>query len=416
MNKNTYDIIIVGSGIAGLYSAYTIMKNSPTTSFIILEKYKKKWIGGRWGNEDFHGTSIVTGAGIGRKKKDKLLLNLMKELHIPIHESKSEVHYAISNPIDIMKTMNYLRSEYNKYERKPRMTFEHFANLHLNKEMYKKFLETAGYTDYEKEDVYDVLYNYGMEDNVGNYISLNVPWKEMVDKLVDKIGADKVKTSSNVIKIDKIRREPCMFQVKVENGSNYFCNRVIIATTIDGIMKLVPNANTSGSPYKEIHGQTFLRLYGKFSKKSIPILKQFIPGYTVVAGPLQKIIPMDADKGIYMIAYSDNKNAVYLKKYLENTEKNKEFFCLLLEKSLGIPKNSLQLLDIKDYYWPIGTHYYSPLSSSFKNRNEFIKVVQHPEKGMLVVGEVVSDDQGWSEGALRSVEKVLNKKWIKDNC
>jgi hypothetical protein len=125
---------------------------------------------------------------------------------------------------------------------------------------------------------------------------------------------------------------------------------------------------------------------------------------------------MDSDKGIYMIAYSDNKNAVYLKKYLENTEKNKEFFCLLLEKSLGIPKNSLQLLDIKDYYWPIGTHYYSPLSSSFKNRNEFIKVVQHPEKGMLVVGEVVSDDQGWSEGALRSVEKVLNKKWVKDIC
>jgi hypothetical protein len=375
MNKNSYDIIIIGSGIAGLYSAYNIMKYSPTTSFIILEKYKKKWIGGRWGNEDFHGTTIVTGAGIGRKKKDKLLLNLMKDLHVPIHESISQVHYAISDPVDVKKIMNYLRSEYKKYERKPRSTFEHFANLYLDDKVYKKFLETAGYTDFEKEDVYDVLYNYGMEDNVGNYISINVPWKEMIEKLTTQIGIDKIKTSSNVVKIEKIRLSPCMFHIIVENGLDYFCNKVIIATTIDGIMKLVPNANTLGSPYKEIHGQTFLRLYGQFSKSSIPILKHFVPVYTIVSGPLQKIIPIDADSGVYMIAYSDNKSAIYLKKYLENTEKNKEFLCLLIEKSLGIHKNTLHLLDIKDFYWPIGTHYYSPLSSTFKNRSEFINKI-----------------------------------------
>lgn len=416
MNKNYYDFIIIGSGIAGLYSAYAIMNISPKSTFLILEKHKKKWIGGRWGNELFHGTKIVTGAGIGRKKKDKLLLNLMKDLHIHIQEYEVKVHYANSNPVDIQKIFLYLRSKYNKYERKPRTTFERFAKLHLNEETYKNFLETAGYTDYEKEDVYDVLYSYGMEDNVGNFTAVNVPWKEMVEKLTAKIGADKIKTSSNVLKIEKLRSYPSLFHVSVENGIDYFSNKVIVATTIDGIMKLVPGANAIESPYKEIHGQTFLRLYGKFSKRSIPILKQFVPGYTIVSGPLQKIIPMDANKGVYMIAYSDNRSAIYLKKYLENTEKNKEFLCILLEKSLGLPYNSLHLLDIVDYYWPIGTHYYSPLSSSFKNRNEFLNIVQHPLDGMLVVGEVVSDDQGWSEGALRSVEKVMTKKWINSIC
>ena len=39
-----YDIIIIGSGIAGLYSAYNIKKISPNTSFLVLEKYQKKWI------------------------------------------------------------------------------------------------------------------------------------------------------------------------------------------------------------------------------------------------------------------------------------------------------------------------------------------------------------------------------------
>ena len=48
-----YDIIIIGSGISGLYAAYNIQKMSPSTSFIILEKYKKNWIGGRTSNDMF---------------------------------------------------------------------------------------------------------------------------------------------------------------------------------------------------------------------------------------------------------------------------------------------------------------------------------------------------------------------------
>jgi hypothetical protein len=35
---------------------------------------------------------------------------------------------------------------------------------------------------------------------------------------------------------------------------------------------------------------------------------------------------------------------------------------------------------------------------------------------MLVVGEVVSKDQGWTEGALESVKLVLNGDWIKNEC
>ena len=54
--SNHYDIIIIGSGIAGLYSAYNIKKMSPETSFIILEKYKKTWIGGRTSNDIFYNT------------------------------------------------------------------------------------------------------------------------------------------------------------------------------------------------------------------------------------------------------------------------------------------------------------------------------------------------------------------------
>ena len=41
-----YDIIIIGSGIAGLYAAYKIKTLSPETRYLILEKNKKSQIGG----------------------------------------------------------------------------------------------------------------------------------------------------------------------------------------------------------------------------------------------------------------------------------------------------------------------------------------------------------------------------------
>ena len=72
-NYAYYDVIIVGGGIAGLYSAYQIKKLSPKTSILILERDKRSWLGGRMNNVDFQGVSVVTGAGVGRKNKDNRL-------------------------------------------------------------------------------------------------------------------------------------------------------------------------------------------------------------------------------------------------------------------------------------------------------------------------------------------------------
>jgi hypothetical protein len=399
-----YDIIIIGSGMGGLYSAYNIKKMSPTTTFLILEKYKKQWIGGRTNNEMFYGTEIVTGAGIGRKK-DKLLHKLLDELDLKVNEFTVNPHYSnLITPLDVKKVMNHLRNEYTKYKG-PQTTFKTFAKNVLGDKAYKNFLLTVGYTDFENEDVHETLYSYSMEDNVCCLKAFYVPWQKMVLDLANKIGESHFKFSNNVSNLTKMDGR---ILVETEHGVNYMCKKVIIATTITGIRKLLPNPI-----YNDIEGQPFLRLYGKFSKQSIPIMKEYIQGYTCLPGPLQKIIPMNAHKGIYMIAYSDNKNAIALKNNLENTEENRKMYCELLEKSIGIPSGSLHLLAIKDYYWPIGTHYYKPLKLTlYEDRDEFIDIAQHPEEGILVVGEVVSKNQGWTEGALQSVKSVLTKKWI----
>ena len=402
-----YDIIIIGSGISGLYAAYNIKKMSPDKSFLILEKYKKQWIGGRTSDEMFYGTEVVTGAGIGRKKKDKLLQKLLDELGLETNEFTVKPHYsAMFQHLDVKNVMDRLRDEYAKYTG-PRTTFKAFATGVLGEKTYSQFLLSAGYTDFEKEDAHDTLYHYGMDDNYCCSKGFTVPWRKLVMKLADEIGESHFKFSSDVTKITKTGDE---FIIDTEGGKTYTCNKVIIATTITGIRKLLPKPI-----YNDIEGQPFLRLYGKFSKNSIPIMNEYVKGYTFLPGPLQKIIPMNPDTGIYMIAYNDNNNTLALKNNLENTKENRDMYCRLLEKSMGIPADLLNLIAVKDFYWPVGTHYYKPLNTSiYKDRAEFIDVAQHPEKGILVVGEVVSKNQGWAEGALDSVRMVLTKKWI--NC
>ena len=87
---------------------------------------------------------------------------------------------------------------------------------------------------------------------------------------------------------------------------------------------------------------------------------------------------------------------------------NRQQLCRLLEKALDLETDVLQLVAIKSYYWHIGTHYYKPLA--YVTRQEFIADAQHPANNILVVGEVVSRNQGWVEGALQSVNDVLLQK------
>lgn len=401
------DIIIIGSGISGLYSAYTILQKSPDTSFLVLEKYKKQWVGGRASNDEFYGCEIVTGAGIGRKNKDKLLHKLLNDFHLPTKEFPIEP--KLIGPIqsvDILKIMKHLQNEY-KRQSNITSTFKEFAKPILGDEIYKRFIISVGYTDYENEDVYETLFRYGIEDNTCCSTGFHVPWKQLVLNMYDFIGSKHFKFSSKVISILR-NKDAANMSVLLEDGRQYMCKKVIVASTIDTVQKLLPNPI-----YDNIGGQPFLRLYAKFTKKSAEILRQYIDRAVYVYTVLQHIVPFDFDKGVYMIAYCDNKNAVALKDRLDNTTDNRLFYARLVEKSVSIPENTLQIIAIKHYYWKIGTHYYKPLDKNlYASREEYIRRAQHPHKNILVVGEMISLNQGWTQGALESVKASLTTKWI----
>ena len=206
-----FDFIIIGSGIAGLYAAYQIKRLAPAnTTLIILEKNKKQRIGGRVGNDTFYGANVNVGAGVGRKNKDRALIQLLKDTDVPYSEFVSTRNYVPSfQPIAIMNLIEILQAEYEKHTELHRhKTFKQFFLEVFNANVYDNFVVTTGYTDFENADIYETLYHYGMDDNVSGWTGISISWKLLVDTLYAKIGQENFKFSSKVARIHKIEKTP----------------------------------------------------------------------------------------------------------------------------------------------------------------------------------------------------------------
>jgi len=260
-----YDYIIIGAGISGLYTAYNIKKRNPNHKFIILEKNRKKYIGGRMNVYNFYGNYVNIGAGVGRKKKDFLLINLLKDLKIKYNEGMLNVNYNENvNKIDIINTLKKLKKEYsNKYKN---YIFKKFALEILGKDKYNDFITYLGYTDYENEDAYETINYYGIEDNMGGWTNLNIRWDDLINKLYDKINHDNIKFNKNIISINRVNNK---FNVNTDKNKIYIGNKIIIASTVNTVIKLLPSEKI----FNQIHGQTFMRAYGKFDKISSEIIR-----------------------------------------------------------------------------------------------------------------------------------------------
>jgi hypothetical protein len=319
--------------------------------------------------------------------------------------------------------MSVIRNLKDAYKKHPThhqdKTFKQFCIDILGVKRYTEFVVASGYTDFEDADIYETLYHYGMDDNVSSgWTALHVPWDGLVERLYDRIGAEHFRFSTEVVKIEPHKADASEYRFEITTAARktYHANKVIVATTVTGARQIIPGASSPTSIYQQIRGQPFLIVYAKFDKASTEIMKKHTTAFTVVQGPLQKLIPMDPDKGVYMIAYTDNQHAKSLKAKgaLENTPTAREMYSKWISQALGIPKHNndeppLHITAIRDYYWNNGTHYYSPLDTSkYKTRPDFIRKAQRPMPGMVVVGEMVSRHQGWVEGALESVDAVLH--------
>jgi protoporphyrinogen oxidase len=395
----TVDTIIVGGGIAGLYSAYLIKKHSPKTSFLILEEQED--IGGRIKLVDFHGSKYAVGAGIGRAN-DTILKQLLKALHIPFKIIKHG-RFNNNNATFLASTINVLRTRPVHNNDTVLMHLQRNIQTSLD-----KFITLAGYEDFLNDPAKEYLQTKNLEELFYPFDIFHVEWQKLLQFLKEYIGKNNICTNVHVNSIDQIElrdtEKSTYFLVKAKFRNlkkihYYSCNKLILATNIQSLQKLITqNQNL----YAQIHGQPFLKVLCLIKKPFWEKAKELIPSMMVTNNILRKIFPMNPSQGIYMVAYNDNHSAINLYQYsvsLKTKQQKVKLYEKLLEETLQF---LLPLEDICETFWPIGTHYFDPCP----NREIFLRHAQQPSKNIFVVGELVSQKQGWVEGALQSVSSV----------
>ena len=409
-----YDYIIIGAGIAGLY-AYERLKaegeklKAGTNKILVLEASNR--VGGRMGQDMFYNTLVSIGAGIGRKSKDKLLQKLLKKHDIktsefPVHKRWLTVLQEDESRDIIAK----LKHMYHP-EKDAGSTFRDYATRILGQPLYNKFMKHYEYTDMQYADAYETLFYYGLEDNNNGWTGISIPWNKLLEKMtpprsdiVYNHRVEKLQRLTGRIFDSTAREHSSLGGVWLIDGT-YICKNVIIATTVSTLKKLLPMHRQI---YKQIESQPFMRIYGKFGKDSAEIMAKATQDTSVIVNnQVKRIIPINPDSGIYMVVYSDNSNAEYMKDHVQcNDHESREWLCRKLEQALSLPLDTLKMTAIKKYYWHEGTHYYIPFASN-NTYETWITKAKNPEPEIYVVGEMISRDQGWVEGALQSVDNVF---------
>jgi protoporphyrinogen oxidase len=390
-------VCIIGSGISGLYSALLLQK-SGIEDITIFEK--NDIIGGRIKTINFDGMDVVAGAGIGRYGKDNLLYNLCQELGVePSIYPKSQVVYSPKIDTDVLTPVDdVVKFLKKKFKENPSIrsqtTFKTFATKHLGKKNYENFTLTVGETDYEDADVYDVLYHYGFEFSKGVQ-AFGINWNKFLLEFRKRL-------KEHIVLGKTIEKITPTFSGKY-NVDGIIYDNVIIATDIGCLRKLLIKNKLYNSIYENVSCQSFTRLYVTLKDE----LK--LDGRLVITPkPIQKIIEMNKERHIYMISYSDNESADFWKEWKEKNstilKKKVEFY---LQKFFG---QNVKVMKSELVYWTCGTHYFRPLPEKlYKNRNDYLKKAQNPYPNLYVVGEAFSNEQGWCEGALQSVKKIIQK-------
>lgn len=403
-----YDWVVVGAGIAGLYTGMLLRLRYPRDRIIVLEASSEP--GGRASNTLFHGASVVTGAGIGRWKKDRRLRRLMNAVGLTPQPFVFQPHRLLPPSVGerLPRTLRQLQRHLHASD--CHHTFREYGERVLGKEGYRAFVSATGYTDFHHQNACETVRQYGFDDVLPGWKGFSVPWKELIHRMtrvigrrhiqydhrVERISSSKSSKSSNGSKEDHTLE---LIVATPDGERTILSKQVVVATTVSTLRHLFPDH----APFRAIQAQPFLRLYARFDRASRSLMKEKVPAYTVVKGPLQKIIPVNGEKGLYMLSYSDNQDAktVYAHRH------DRRWLERQTERALHLPPRSLRITSVKALYFPEGTHYRRPLSSSLSSSSSRKTTIP---PNVFVVGEAVSRHQGWVEGALETVDDWMRKK------
>ena len=379
---NILDYIVIGGGISGLYANYILSKKY---NGLLLEK--NAYFGGRGYEKKFHGELIKLGAGI-MDSNNKNLLKLLKHLKMKPMVFTSGIHSLLDNNFDIETAIKNIKKMYKENKEYVNdLTMKEFLIKYFGTKFTNNFIENCEYRDFLDSSVEYFIKYYNINDmSHTDYKVLVISWMNLVSKLI----LPNCKKNYSVTKIKKLKNG--LFLI----NNQYITKKIIMATTLKGLNLL---NNLIDFKYSDYIGTIpFVRIY-TWHKDGYD--KSKIKHYNLVKNQLQKIIIM-SDK-VLMASYSDNKNANYWKSIINKDKKTQIKKVENKLKELNINIDTID--DIEIVYWNEGIHYYKPFNNM--KFSQILKKLSNPTDNIYVIGEIVSKKQGWVEGCIESVNRIL---------
>jgi monoamine oxidase len=285
------------------------------------------------------------------------------------------------------------------------MTYIQYAKKVLTSQEIKFLKDSFGYTSEltQTNAKYAIqLFHLDFRSNIQFYV-LQKGFSQIIDELMKYLKKKdfKMKLKSEV---KEIQYEDKIYSLSVqENGKmkSYQTKKIVLAVPKPTLMKM--------RIFNKIHGDLqsiecipLLRYYSIYPKTNVWFSDL---GKVTTNHGIRYIIPINKDKGMVMVSYTDGFYAKKMQKRIEKKE-DEEYIEKGLQKIFPekeIPKPILT----KKYYWPCG-------EGLWKKQTDYRLISQKmlqpfSDQPLFIIGENYSLHQGWIEGALSTALAILSK-------
>ena len=440
-DTKNYDLVIIGGGIAGLYTLYKLSKQFTNLKILLLESGER--YGGRIYSykETIDGEEYVMDLGAGRLGHHQKLINtLISELGL-----KSKI-------VNIPNTKTYIEvTENNKAHEKTQYKDSIMAKLYkfflsplvskLGKSTLQKFYlyelltkymcasfsqKVASVFEYSSDlnelNAYDAIgyfkYDYNKEST---FFTLNGGLGQIIDHLLLAIKQTPGYKRNNItirnlshvenVTYNNNNNNTKLFSISVSNYKNsnkttYYCNHLICAipkqsleslTIFKPLLRDLDSINPINlvrifEVYKTENGESWFKNIKK----------------TITNSKVQFVIPINSNNGLIMSSYSDCANARFwnnllAKKGLDYVKQtlNSTLNLVFSVYNISVPPSKY----IKLYFWDAGVaNWKKNVDSDYLS----YKLI-NPLPNVYIIGENYSKYQAWCEGALMTSENCIAK-------
>jgi len=399
-------VIVVGAGPAGLYAAELLAERG--NEVVVLEA--SHHVGGRAHNGRFDGTEVEYGAGVGRWPYDRLLAAWMKKHGESVTPTVTHTRYWEDGELMEHDDVLDVSREVEKIplptlaERRT-TTFGAWLKKVFGNAYAKTFVFLSGYDDYTRADIVDTIEHYHFEDVAPRTKTFLVHWTRLMEKSAAYLTSMGVRILFHE-QVTRIDRTASDYLVHTKgHGHAYHATQVVLAVPARPAHRILTASGyvKNAALLDHVKGQPFVRAYVKFGGDR-NVVEKNVQTLMVCDSPFRKIIRMSNRHRVYMIAYCDNHHTQFWKDLLGLPKRT---VCARIRDALTDAFDApFVVSDAIIYYHQFGTHYYTPLPAPYLSRDAFVHDLVHVDDHVTIVGEAVSLNQGWTNGALESV--VLN--------